>query len=266
MRAGAVPAILSGQIAAGSWRNERSYYTPKYVSTHWSMLLLAELDADGADPRVRRGAEHMLAATEARVQESLEGAAYGMSCFWGNLLRYALHCGFAGDHRVSLITDYLLRDALQWKWKCKYNWDELCAWGAARALWGLALLPEAARAPDVEAAIEAGLEFLLDGERLVHGAFPTGGSVHTLWSRLNFPLFYQADVLFILRVATELKALGRDGARPALEWLKARRKKSGRWRGSSPFKRRTWDALSDAEEINRWVSLQAARILKEAPG
>ena len=94
---GPIPAILAGQTERGNWAGERSYYTPKYTSTHWSMTLLAELAADGPDEQLRRGAEFMLADTEAGVRE--EG--HGWVCFWGNLLRYALHCGFEDDPRAA---------------------------------------------------------------------------------------------------------------------------------------------------------------------
>ena len=62
---GPIPAILARQTARGDWANERSYYSPKYTSTHWSMILLAEFAADPTDERLRRGAEFMLADTEA---------------------------------------------------------------------------------------------------------------------------------------------------------------------------------------------------------
>ncbi len=52
MTSGPVPAILARQTKTGAWSDERSYYTPKYISTHWSMLLLTELSVDGGDPRV----------------------------------------------------------------------------------------------------------------------------------------------------------------------------------------------------------------------
>jgi hypothetical protein len=106
----------------------------------------------------------------------------------------------------------------------------------------------------------------LAGERLIQGDFPTGGNAHRIWSRLNFPLFYQADVLFVLRVAEELNALDRDGARAALDWLAARRTRTGRWRGASPFRQRTWQVLGDAHDTNRWVSLHAAHVLQSAAG
>ncbi|PKO21965.1 MAG: hypothetical protein CVU38_11830 [Chloroflexi bacterium HGW-Chloroflexi-1] len=66
---GPIPAILAGQTERGNWAGEHSFYTPKYVSTHWSMTLLAELAADGQDERLRRGAEFMLADTEAGVRK-----------------------------------------------------------------------------------------------------------------------------------------------------------------------------------------------------
>ena len=273
--AGPIPAILAGQTEAGHWAGERGYYTPKYVSTHWSMLLLAELAADpaGLPPAVhagaavhagglRQGAAFMLAATQDELEHAIQREAHGLSCFWGNLLRYALHCGYTDDPRIRPIVQYLAHDAQVGGWRCAHN-DELpCAWGAARALWGLAALPGTLRSAEAEAAIQSGLAFLLETHRLVEADYPTSGRVHYLWFRLNFPLFYQADILFVLRVLAELGALDHPGARPALAWLAARRKADGRWRGASPFRQRTWPALADAEETDRWVSLQAAVVLR----
>lgn len=104
----------------------------------------------------------------------------------------------------------------------------------------------------------------LEEHSLVGADYPSPGRVHPLWFRLNFPLFYQADILFILRVLAELGALDHPGAGPALQWLRTRRKADGRWRGASPFRRRTWAALADQEETDRWVSLQAAMVLQKA--
>ena len=51
--------------------------------------------------------------------------------------------------------------------------------------------------------------------------------------------------------------LDRPGAQEALAWLAGRRQKNGRWRGSSPFRGRTWRELGGPEETSRWVTLQA---------
>jgi hypothetical protein len=261
---GPIPALLRKQTKDGNWAGERSYYTPKYTSTHWSMLLLAELAADGDDPSLRRGAAFMLAATQEELDQSMAKGAHGLSCFWGNLLRYALHCGYADDPRVEAIIRYLAHDARRGSWRCRHN-DELpCAWGAARALWGLAAVLPGQRSSDAEAAIKRGLTFLLEAHQLREADYPTPGQAHPLWFRLNFPLFYQADILFVLRVLGELGALDHPGAQRALEWLIARRRRDGHWRGANPFKRRTWQMFGDRDETDRWVSLQAAMILQES--
>jgi hypothetical protein len=115
----------------------------------------------------------------------------------------------------------------------------------------------------VKEVIRNGLNFLLDEHSLVAADYPVPekGKVHSVWSRLNFPLFYQSDILFVLRVAAELGMLAHAGVKPALDWLESRRARNGRWRGASPYKQRTWSELGDNREISRWVSLQAAVIL-----
>ena len=47
MEGGPAVEILSHYAGDGRWEGERGYYTPKYKSTHWQLLLLAELAADG---------------------------------------------------------------------------------------------------------------------------------------------------------------------------------------------------------------------------
>ncbi len=261
---GPIPAILAQQTEEGHWAGEHSYYTPKYISTHWSMQLLVELAADGNDPRLQRGASFMLAATKDKVDQALARPEPGSSCFWGNLLRYTVHSGQADTPHAEEIVHCLIHDAQDAGWRCPINDGLPCAWGAARALWGLAALPVEHRSPGIKAAIQNGVAFLLEEHRLVEANYPTAGRIHPLWFRLNFPLFYQVDILFVLRVIAELSLLVHPGAQPALEWLASRRQSSGRWRGASPFRRRTWAALGNREETDRRVSLHAAIVLKEA--
>jgi len=263
MREGPVPAILAEQTEAGNWAGEHSFYTPKYRSTHWSLLLLTELHVDGTDPRFRRGVEFMLGATAGSLATRLAGDEFGWSCLFGNVLRYVCHAGLAGDEGAAALIDYSLREVDKGFCRCDWNSGNACAWGVARTLWGLAALPNGLRGPAVDRAIEQGLDFLLAPGRLPGADYPVpdGGKVHSMWSRLNFPLFYQADLLFVLRVAAELGALGQPGAQEALSWLAGRRQRNGRWRGSSPFRRRTWPQLGGPEETSRWVTLQVDALM-----
>ena len=53
MAEGPVPRILAAQQADGHSCERDRFYTDKYRGTVWTLLILAELGADGADPRVR---------------------------------------------------------------------------------------------------------------------------------------------------------------------------------------------------------------------
>lgn len=246
-----VAEIFAGQSPAGNWSHDRSFYTPKYTSTHWSMQLLVELGVDGGDPRFQEGVDFMLDDTQDWLK-----TVTGFGCFWGNLLRYAVHAGKLDDPRVQTIIDYVTDQS---DWRCEHNAHRSCAWGAARVLWGLAAIAPEARSSTVQQTIDNALDLLLERYPLHEATYP--GDVSKLWHKLNFPLFYQADILSVLHTLAELDALDHPRVHPALNWLESQRLKNGRWRGSSPFSGRTWGAVS---ESSRWVSLYAATILEAA--
>ena len=262
---GPIPAILDQQGETGAWIGEHSFYTPKFTSTHWSMLLLTELSADPADPCLQLGARFMLDTKEKNLLRWFRSDAHGMSCFWGNLLRYTAYSGFQNDPRLEGVIASLTQE-VQTGWRCKYSSGEPCAWGAGRALWAFAGLPGNMKTPAVQAAIQSACKLLLDEHDLMKADHPiwSKGKPNSLWSRLNFPLFYQMDRLSVLRALAELGLLDLPGAGPALDWLEASRAVNGRWTGASPYRRRTWASLGDRLETQRWVSLQAALVLNAA--
>jgi len=264
MKSGPVPAILSDQSETGKWNGERSYYTPKYTSTHWSLMLLAELGVDGHDSRFQRGVHYMLNTTADELCQQLATGATGASCFWGNLLRYALLSDSIENARIEKLISFAAMALRDGPCRCRHNGGCACAWGAVRVLWGLAAFPKSHRSRETSAAIDQGVEFLLDSFSLVEANYPSNGKVNSLWFKLNFPLFYQVDILFTLRILDELDMLDHPGAQSALDWLEQRRDRNGRWKGSSPFRKRTWRELGKREETDRWVSFHAYRALQHA--
>ena len=264
MSSGLVPRILESFDERGARRNEKGFYSPKYRSTHWSMLLLTELAVDGGDGRFRRGAVYMLDAAAERRERRFESGELGWSCLWGNIIRYAVHAGLAGDARLEPYVEYARQDLANGYCRCAYNSGLACAWGVARTLWGVAALPMELRSPALQTAMDDAVLFLTAPGRLAGAAFELepGGKTHSIWHKLNFPLFYQADILFTLRALAEVGALDLPGAQEALQWLEEQRMGNGRWRGSSPFGARTW-ALGGATETSRWVTLQAEGLVQE---
>ena len=256
-----ISTILRRQNAEGRW-NGGHMYSPKYTGTHWSMLLLTEYGIDGSDPRVRRGAR-MILEDLSSGKAGMEWATkedHGVSCFFGNVVRYVSAAGYGADPRLEPIVTRLVREAKRYDAACHINKDHPCGWGYSRLVWGLAALPEAARTREVERALRRGVEFLLSYRP---GKYPDPYGTSYLWRQVSFPLFYQADTLFFLRALDAADALDDARAQPSIAWLLARQDERGRWGGRAPF----MDRMPSRIDASKWVTLHAITLLKHAfPG
>src|SRR3989442_11355108 len=99
-----ISTILKRQRADGAWGDD--FYTPKYTSTHWELLLLVEFGVDGSDARVRRGARRMLEEFGNGLPAWLTHD-HGVSPFSGKALRYPCAAGFGADARGEAILERL---------------------------------------------------------------------------------------------------------------------------------------------------------------
>ncbi|MBI2323420.1 MAG: hypothetical protein HYU87_00420 [Chloroflexi bacterium] len=257
-----ISTILRRQNAEGRWNG--GHYSPKYTSSHWSMLLLTEYGIDGSDGRVRLGARRILedlAAGKAGMGWVLD-RDHGAACYTANVIRYVSGAGYGTDPRIEPLIQRLVRDAKKFDAACWINGEQPCAWGYARLVWGLAALPEAARTREVERAIRRGVEFLLSF-KVDRGAYPTATTPSYLWRQVSFPLFYQADVLFVLRALDAADALDDPRAQSSIAWLLARQDERGRWGGRAPYT----DRMPSRIDASKWVTLHAITLLKHAfPG
>ena len=256
-----ISTLLKRERTDGSWPGP-NMYGPKYQGTHWSNLLLIEYGADPGDPRVRRAARRVL---EDVSQPDHSGMGWvferdhGVSCFVGNVVRYVSIAGYGADARLEPLVQRLVRESKKYDAACVINGDDPCAWGYARLIWGLAALPEPARTRDVERTLRRGVEFLLS-YKLERGRYPTASEPSYLWRQLSFPLFYQADVLFVLRAIDAAGEIDDPRAQPAIAWLLARQDSRGRWAGRAPYA----DRMASRVDASKWVTLQVLTILKHA--
>jgi len=256
-----VKAILEKQAPEGYWQMQKHYYSPKYRASHWSMLLLSELVIDPQHPAMQKGAAFMRKCFEEdpRLNQFNKTKDTYWGCLWGNALRYQLYSQNQSEELTQVIMDYVVRDLLNLS-RCRYNNDLPCAWGVARDLFGLALIPESQRGFQTKAAIEMGLKFMLEDYDLLKADYPHVEKIHDLWGKISFPLFYHADILFVLRVAKELNALDYPQAIRGQEWLLSKRSQNGKWSGGSPFRQRTWPFIAKGDNIQHWLTLQALSI------
>ncbi|HET9248867.1 MAG TPA: nitrogen fixation protein NifH, partial [Actinomycetota bacterium] len=148
---------------------------------------------------------------------------------------------------------------------CAVNGAHPCAWGAIKALRGLAAIPSRRRSPHVRRAIEEGVGFLLSRDPAV-ADYPTGTPVSSSWFRLGFPSGYVADVLQNLETLAELGRAGDPRLRHALEWLLSQQDEQGRWRNRYPYAGKLWAEVDRPGAPSKWVTLRACVVLKHAIG
>jgi hypothetical protein len=281
-----IAAILAAQDPAGFWVQPGPGYGPKYQGTVWQLIFLDQLGADGFDPRVHAACAYVLSHTQAatggfvaarKITKEPPGPGAAIHCLHGNLLRALLGFGWLEHERVQRAIEWQLqaitgegapryfRGATSGPgFACGYNEQLPCAWGAVKALSGLARIPAEQRTPQAERAIAQGVELLLSCEPSTAG-YPMGWgntAPSTAWFKLGFPAGYVADVLEILEVLCEL-GLGSDPRlQPAIAWLLSKQDAQGRWKNEHAYAGKMWADVDRQGQPSKWVTLRACRVVK----
>ncbi|HUS70265.1 MAG TPA: nitrogen fixation protein NifH [Anaerolineae bacterium] len=289
MSSGPVPVILEAQEPEGYWEKPGPGYLPKYRSTVWSVSMLAQLGADGSDARIQKACEYLLEhAIDKNGAFSASGTQGGaILCLMGNLSAALLHLGWLADER--------LRGAIEWMARavtgegiapqeareapvrylksatcgpgfcCSANDSKPCAWGAVKVMMGFSKLPEDARTPLIQQAIETGLDFLLSKDPAV-ADYPVGYSTKPSqsWFRFGFPLFYVTDVLQNLEVLTSLGYGADPRLSAAMDLVAGKQDHQGRWKMEYTYNGKTWVDIEEKGKPSKWVTLRALRVLKHA--
>ena len=288
MGAGPVAAILAAQEEAGYWVKPGPGYAPKYTGTLHSIYFLSQLGADGADPRVRRGCAYVLEnALAPRGGYSANGNNSGLvHCLEGNLVAALTAFGYMADQRHRQAVEWLARSvtgegiALAEEVEeevrylrsgncapgfcCSANNRLPCAWGAVKAMLGLAAVPEAERTPVIQRAMDAGAQFLLSRDPAV-ADYPMGYAEKPSrsWFQFGYPLGYVTDVLQNLEALTAL-GLGRDPRLSnAVEQVLSKQDSQGRWKMEYTYNGKMWADVEHKGQPSKWVTLRALRVLKQ---
>jgi hypothetical protein len=289
MAHGPVPAILGAQDPAGFWIKPGPGYWPKYQSTVWQIIFLAQFGADGDDNRVRAGCDYVLENSRSTIGAFSLGPtqAGAIHCLEGNLCAAMIDLGRLGDIRLDEALDWLARsitgrgiapsDDRSAKVRylrsansgpgflCSANNHLPCAWGAVKAMLALSKVPEGARTSAMREAIETGLAFLFSVDPAT-AAYPMGYSdkPNRSWFKFGYPIGYVTDVLQNLEVLAAL-GHGRDERlRPALELLLGKRDERGRWPMEYTYNGKTWVDVEVKSQPSKWVTLRALRVLRAA--
>lgn len=285
-RSGPIATILNEMTPEGYWKEPGPGYLPKYFSTVWSIILLAQLGARlDQDERIDLACRYLLDhALAAGGQFSMSGAPSGtIDCLQGNLCWALLELG-CEDPCLATAFDWMARTVtgeglapnsdrqapLRYyagqcgpNFACGANNGLPCAWGAAKVLLAFARLPFDQRTSRIDQAIQQGIEFLFSVDPATAN-YPNGyaDKPSQNWWKFGFPVFYVTDILQLVEALVGL-GIGRDPRlRNAIQLIIDKQDNQGRWALEYDYAGKTWVDIGPKKKTNPWVTWRALRVLK----
>ena len=285
-KGGPIATILDNMNQEGYWAKEGPGYLPKYRSTVWALIMLAQLGASAKqDERIALACSYFLdQALADSGQISASGAPSGTAdCLQGNMCWALTELGYE-DSRLDLAYEWMARTVtgvglapnternapLRFyasqcgpTFACGSNNKLPCAWGGAKVMMAFSILPKEYRTPLIEAAIQHGVDFLFSVDP-AEATYPSGFSDKPSgnWCKFGFPVFYVTDLLQIVEALVRL-GCGRDPRlNNALTLIREKQDEEGRWPLEYSYTGKTWVDFGPKKEVNKWVTLRALRVLK----
>lgn len=292
MASGPVPAILAAQMPEGHWvKPVLPEHGMKYQGTLWQVIFLAQLGADGDDPRIRSACEYVLSKAVARNGGlSFTGAPSGfIHCMGGQLGEALIDLGWLDDERLHTALEWQARTVtgqdvadLDTKgtverfyksgtsgplFACGANAGLSCAWGGIKATLAFSKVPTGLRTPVITAAIDQGVDFLLSRDpSIADYSFGYGKKPNSSWFKFGYPLGYITDVLQNLETLAALGHAGDPRLVNTLALVEEKQDDSGRWKLEYTYNGKTWVDVETKGRPSKWVTLRALRVLKAAYG
>ncbi|MDO9121351.1 MAG: hypothetical protein Q7U31_06165 [Anaerolineaceae bacterium] len=283
---GPIAHILEKMDPEGYWQKPGPGYGPKYKSTVWSLMLLAQLGGEiREDERIGTACTYLLdnaLASGGQFAYNQEPSGT-IDCLQGNLCWTLLKLG-CEDPRIQSAYDWMARSVTgdgiapntdrkapirYYAYKCGPNFacgannKMPCAWGATKVMLAFGILPKEKHTPMIEKAIQMGLDFFLN-TALAKAEFPNGFNDHPSrnWWKFGFPVFYVTDLLQTVEALVSLGAGKDPRLENALEIILNKQDDLGRWPLEYDYAGKTWRSYGKPNEPNKWVTLRALRVLK----
>ncbi|MBI5841036.1 MAG: nitrogen fixation protein NifH [Chloroflexi bacterium] len=285
---GPIAEILSKMEQAGYWVKPGPGYNPKYRSTVWSIIMLAQLGASaGEDKRIEQACKYLLDhnLTEGgQFTTTTSGAPSGtVDCLQGNLCWSLMQLGYDHPHlkkayewMARTVTDDGIapmedKDASvrYYAYKCGptfacgVNNKLPCAWGGVKVMLALGKWPVKRRTPLIKKAIKRGVDFFFSVDPATAN-YPnrTGEKTSRNWWKFGFPIFYVSDILQIAEALVGLDYGNDPRLTNTLNIIREKQDENGRWSMDYDYAGKTWVNFGAKKQPNKWVTLRALRVLK----
>jgi hypothetical protein len=267
--------LLARQDPAGTWAGGQSsdggLYSPKWISTTYTMLLLRDLGLPAGNRQAKRACA-LLLDEGLRKDGGINYGPWGNrgeTCITGMVLSILAHFRF-DDDRLHVLAGHLLEQQMaDGGWNCQrpYGATHSSVHTTISALEGLReyeLARDGSRkGPALRAVRDAqlqGREFLL--EHRLFRSHRTGEIIKRDFLRFVFPPRWHYDVL---RALDYFQAVGAEldpRLEEAIALLHAKRGADGRWKVERGWRGKTWFELEAVGKASRWNTLRALRVVR----
>ncbi len=264
--------FLALQDPDGRWGG--GIYSPKWVSTTYTLLTLISIGIPSEHPAAQKAAQlvlyDMLGETcDAHFQKNLAALD---RCIVGMVLQISVYFGIADvstpGGAVDLILDNLLSERMpDGAWNCRRlrhpRPHHSSFHTSMNVLEGLRTYFEhcgAAGREDVLAAERGALEWML--QHRLYQSDHTGEVIDPKFTLLSFPFHWHYDLLRGLDYFARAGAPRDSRLQDAIDLLNHRRRKDGRWPVQQRYSGRVFFHMEKAGEASRWNTLRALRVLR----
>jgi hypothetical protein len=250
--------LLALQADDGNWGG--GVYSPKWISTTYTLLLLRHLGESPDDAKVRAA----IALVRERVTMGGKNSPFfdyaTEACITGMTL--ALGSYFLDDARSMPQPEVLLdRQKEDGGWNCQVGSDRSSFHTTISVLEGLLEYERAVGGdPTLAQARSRAHEYLL--ERRLMYSLSTGELVNPRWLLMSFPPRWFYDVLRGLDYLREAGTQPDPRAREAIEVIEGKRRKDGLWPLQNRHPGREHFVMEEGSgKPSRWNTLRALRVL-----
>jgi hypothetical protein len=263
--------LLALQAEDGSWGG--GIYSPKWISTTYTLLLLCNIGIPPDFEAGQRGArlvlDKMLGTT--LDQNFLQKLAACDRCIVGMILQLVVYFG-VDDERIEALVDNLLDERMpDGGWNCRRGRRPKPPHHSSfhttfNVLEGLREYVERRAGPRRSAVLEAegGALAMMLAHRLFK-SHRTGESINpgfTKFTLLAFPYRWHYNVLRGLEYFARAGAARDPRLQDAIELLLAQRREDGRWPVQYKFSGKVFFDMERVGQPSRWVTLRALRVLR----
>ena len=259
--------FLSLQGPDGHWG--RGFYAPKWISTHYTLLDIRNLEPPRELPTVRSIIEKTLAELTGPdggiyFSPSFRDGRPTDVCVNGMFLNVAAYFRVKGKRLLELADLMLASRMGDFGWNCEQyrgatHSSMHTTISVLEALTGFTQAEPRYRKKEIAEAIEAGAEFLLEHE--LYKSSRTGETIDKRFLMLSFPSRWKYDILRALGWFAKAGRPHDPRMGPALEVLAHKRRADGTW----PLQNKHPGAVHfDMEKTggpSRWNTLRAARVM-----